>query len=341
MRKLIITDNLKIRFCFFPVLFFVFVFGARAQEYTFGYNLKKGDTFTQTTVADIKITQEAMGRTTDVSNVLTSTLSYRVAGVENDLISMEMNYDRVKIGLEMPGTEIEADSEQTDKKQTTERLAGEKPADEKTTAIASSFAGMSPMLKSITNIPITLVLSKEGELKEVRGVDKLQQSIARSVDGDSGQSLMAAQFSQQFNEEAVKNMAGQNAAFYFPGKPVKVGDSWVNAMTTRQSNIPMGATMKMTLLSVDKNIATLQVEAVYATAEDDPAEELFAKIKITGTQSGTMKIDLASGWAKESDMVQQIRLDSEINGMKSSQTSTGRITLTTVTTAREALPGNP
>ena len=220
MRKLLITNGLKTRFCFFSIFFFTFILGAQAQEYTFGYNLKKGDSFTQTTVADIKITQEAMGQKTDMGNTMTSTLSYKVAEVENDLISMEMTYDRMKMGVETMGTKIEADSKLSAEKIATEKVTSEKSinemlvsesmAEQKTARLASSFSGMAPMLKSITNIPITLVLNKQGKIKEVRGAEKLQQSIARQAKTDGGQDLITAQFSQQFNEEAVKSMAEQN-----------------------------------------------------------------------------------------------------------------------------------
>lgn len=286
------------------------VFSTQAQEYTFRYNLKKGDSFKNTSVADMQINQEINGRKIDMKTIMTIKLSYLVTNVQNDLITMDVKYDRMKMETEAMGQKMVFDSD----------------ASSSNPMLADSEA----IFKAITGVSLSLSITPQGKLKEIKGVEKLQQAIAGTVSDPSNP--MYSQISQQFSEESLKSTFEQMMVSFFPEKPVRIGESWTTDISVNQSSINLDASIKSTLLSVDNYIATLKVETQLGEKDKIYTQSINGmevKMSMIGTQTGTMKIDVRTGWLKESDMDQDMKIESEVMGMKIPQSITGKVKLTT------------
>ena len=287
------------------ILLFIFSFGAQAQTYTFEYNIKKGDSFTQTIVSNIKMIQEMMGQEMEIITQATIKNTYKVNEIKNELITIDMVYNSIETVQEMMGQKMLMGSESS--------------------LSDPMFGEVNTMFKSLTQTPISITINKKGEVKEIKGIEKLQQAMMESIKDPNN--TIITQVSQQFiGEEAIKNSFEQAMNIFFPEKAVIIGDSWEKSLFINQSQINIDAIMKITLLSVTNNVATLKVETILGSESKSYSVEINGmnvNMVMNGTQTGTIKIDLNTGWLKESDISQYIISESEVNDMKIPQTLTG------------------
>ena len=120
------------------------------------YNLSVGDSFTIHQEAIQHITQDIDGTIQEIDNKLSGMMSFEVIKSEKESITFEMNFTNLKMLMSSPtlGELSNVDSSSDD----TEDI-------------------MSLMFKGILNIPVTIVMSKNGKITSVTGGDKLIESM--------------------------------------------------------------------------------------------------------------------------------------------------------------------
>ncbi|MEE4260149.1 MAG: DUF6263 family protein, partial [Bacteroidales bacterium] len=107
------------------------------------------------------------------------------------------------------------------------------------------------------------------------------------------------------NDEIINNISsGSNFAIYKEGS-VSVGESWEGDVEPLE-NSDMKVQMRYTLLKVSGKEATLGLNGTISSNKIDDQE-----MKMNGTMTGEMRVDVNTGWLIESVLNQEIELDIE------------------------------
>jgi hypothetical protein len=150
--------------------------------------------------------------------------------------------------------------------------------------------------------PFTLNVAPDGSVKSVTGMDAIAGNMTRAVAADGQMAAqVSAQMKQQFSDEAVKNMFEQSLKIY-PASAVKPGDSWNTESTAAVSGMNTTVKTRYTLKEVKKNEATIAVES---TVDMQPGAGVEGKL--SGTQTGTMLVDVKTGMPVSSELSQNIK----------------------------------
>jgi hypothetical protein len=124
------------------------------------------------------------------------------------------------------------------------------------------------------------------------------------------------------NDEVINNISsGSNFAIYKDG-PVSVGESWDGDVKPIE-NSDMKVSMQYTLLKLSGKEATLGLNGTISSNNIDDQE-----LRMDGTMTGEMRVDVNTGWLIESVLNQEIELDIEQNGQKFPATISGTVTTT-------------
>jgi len=124
------------------------------------------------------------------------------------------------------------------------------------------------------------------------------------------------------NDELINNISsGSNFAIYKEGS-VSVGETWDGDVTPME-NSDMKVSMQYTLLKVSGKEALLGLNGTITANSIDDQE-----MKMNGTMTGEMTVNVNTGWLIESVLNQEIELDIEQNGQKFPATISGTVTTT-------------
>lgn len=127
------------------------------------------------------------------------------------------------------------------------------------------------------------------------------------------------------NDDIANNLnSGSQYAIYPEGK-VSVGESWDKEIVPSEES-DMMFTLTYTLLKVTGKEATLGLNGKISANKFNEAD-----LKMDGTMTGEMIVDVKTGWLIKSTMDQEIEMEVEQNGMKFPATISG----TTITTSEK------
>ena len=298
---------MKLSLNLLAILMIAFSFSAQAQKHSFHYNLKKGDSFSHTTISDSKVSQEMMGQKMDIAMQTTMKVTFKVTDVKDGLYTLDLTYTLLRIDQEVMG----------------QKMLMSSVSSENTNPM---FTEINNMLNAMMNIPVSFTLTKNGEVKDIKGAEKIQKAMIASLSNPD--SAIATQFLDQYNEKSIKTILDQSISLFSPNNPVGIGESWEKEMLINQVQIDIDATHKMTLLSVANNIATIKIETKIGKPDKTYTMEMNGmsiKSTIKGIQNGTIEIDLRTGWMKGADLKQDLDMDSEVMGTKLPQKITSLI----------------
>lgn len=120
-----------------------------------------------------------------------------------------------------------------------------------------------------------------------------------------------------------KNRGGiENFSFaVFPDKKIKVGDTWESNIEQNMEGTMMVIKSTYKLISVKDGIAEVSIDGV---VEIKPGSEG----KVSGTQKGTAKIEVATGLGKEVVIDQDMEMEMDDMGMKMPVKMKNKITIT-------------
>ena len=130
--------------------------------------------------------------------------------------------------------------------------------------------------------------------------------------------MMMQMVESQASDEVVGQLLERTSEFY-PTKEVSVGESWNVDSKVNTNGISINANSKITLKSVDADVATLEVDGTISTPEGGITQNMqgmTATVNMTGTQKGTLKINLKNGFPVGSDIEQNLEGETEVMGMK-------------------------
>lgn len=252
--------------------------------------VKKGDAYHVGLVIEQDITQTTPGAQQPQSMKQKIGMGYRMEVQDVDAegtATLHTVYDDVSFRQEGPQGVVEFDSS---------KPAGEVPQ------AARGFAALAGQR-------FTIVLTRDGKVTEVRGVQEMLDAIVAKLDLPPGPTRdgMAKMIKEQFGETAMREQM-QNLFAFYPAQPVGVGESW-----THNVRISMGFPMVLentyTLKGRKDGVATIAVATKLSPNPDAKPMtlgEVTIAYDLSGTQSGETTIDEATGWTTGATLKQDI-----------------------------------
>jgi len=287
-------------------LLLVFSFHCQgADKYTLKYNLEKGKTYKQHSISDMNMTMSVMGQDMKMNMKMDIGINYNVTDQNNGIYDIQMTYQRMKMNMSSLPASFSFDSDSMDN--------------------SSDNNNIADVFKSIKETPIDIQLTQQGKVASVKGVDKLVEKI-NSISNDQSKQI----FTQQFSEQTIQKMIEQISS-YFPDKPVAINDNWDVDTSLSSNGIDIINKTTLTLKQVANNVATIELAGTLATPEGGATTQINgmdAKISVTGTQTGTIQLDMKTGWFVRSDAILNFTQNIEIMGQTMPQQVEAKTTIT-------------
>ena len=278
-------------------VFLLSVFSFRslgADIYTLEFNLEKGKIYKQRSVSEMTMTINAMGQDMEMDMKTETSIHFNVVERNNDVYDISMSYQKIKMDMNvMQSYSIDSDS----------------PGN----SVLQSFIG----------IPIDIQLTKEGKVS-IKDADQFATKIDAITDEQLKQII-----SQLLSEKAIQSTFERLS--FFPGKPVAVGDSWDVTTNASAGGIDIINKLELTLKQVKDNIAILEVAGTLSTPEGGAVMQvngMDAEVSAKGIQTGTIRIDIKTGWIVGSEINQKSTQNIEIMGYSIPQEVEIKLTVT-------------
>lgn len=259
---------------------------AAAQE-SYDYNLKlgEGETYQHEISISSDMTQEVQGMPQELATNLTYTSDITVGSMnEAGNYTLTMEYTRVQSEQSGMGQKMAYDSSAAD--------AAENP-------MASSFG-------SILGTKLNLEVTPEGEVVNVTGFDDFRDRAVEALKVPEGMQEQAEkQLEQVFSEDMFNRMFAYTLNV-FPEGEVSTGESWTKARNLGGA-FPLDGSFDYTLEEVGESTVTVAVKAKYETPEGTEAQQMGGmsmKPDLSGSGSGTVTVDRATGMTKKYEMTQ-------------------------------------
>ena len=251
------------------------------------FNFEPGQAYVYDMISDFD--QEVSGQKQQIS--MTAQYGLDVTGANSGVTEITTTFNAIRLSMQVMGMTIEADTE--------------KPLAADTSAEVNPANIMNRMFHAIKGQQFKMKVNAEGKVTEVTGMQEMAEKMIASINmGDEFKSTLDQTFKQQFNDASMKEQF-ERAFFIFPGKEVKVGDSWV-----KEHSMPGGDAGKFrttyTVDEIEGDIVDLKVKSEFSGKEEGA--------NMTGTQDGTMSVDSRSGLIMESDL--DMNITAEEGGQK-------------------------
>lgn len=225
-------------------------------------NFKPGDKYLYST--EVNQTINTMG-ISGMQQTIIMDMIYEVTASEGNNKKLSITYDHIKMKNTTPMGAMEYDSR------------GEKKGD-----------GTFSFMDSLIGKSFSLTITPDGNIIKVENLSDLMNSLP-------GEGQAKAELQKQFGDTAIKQMM-QNSFDIYPGKPVKVGDSWKKNSSMGVSGFSINMENTYTLKSIAAGKATIAVSSVMSLpATQTNQGGMDMKMQMDGKQDGTMDVEIASG----------------------------------------------
>ena len=258
------------------------------------FNLEKGKTYVYAMKTHFDMNMEMMGKKMETGGDVDFGFKMKVDDVDAQGNRMLSNtYDAIRFRMNAMGIDMGYDSKNT----------GD-------TTKESMMSGMfRKIFSSMVGKTFKMTMSPSGEVSKIEGLTEMVQSMSEHMDlPENMREKMSGQFKESFNEDQIKQSFQQGFGFY-PGKPVKPGDSWTKNMKTNMNKMAMDMETKYTVKEIKDNMAFLEISAVLKAARSDSGS-VTSSMDIKGDSKGTMEIDLATGLNKLGRMDMTMKISS-------------------------------
>ena len=238
------------------------------------FNPEKGVKYAYRQVVDQKMNNSFGGQDMAMTNVLEMLTELNIKEKNSNEVTLDYTYKEIAVTVSSAMMNYKVD---------TKNAAGNTSDTEK--IIASVY-------DCIIGKPLQVSVSTDGTVKSVTGYNAISDEIS-IVLGNLGEMerQMSGMVLQSFSEEAVKNMIQQIVNIY-PGKEVKIGDSWVNDNSFITAGMSNNQKNTSTLKSVGNDVALLDVVAVQTMK---PGGGMGMEGEIKGDFKGETRINVKTG----------------------------------------------
>ncbi|MDR2424162.1 MAG: DUF6263 family protein [Prevotellaceae bacterium] len=265
-----------------------------SEKYTLELKFNKGDILKQKMVSDIETSIAGQ----KIAMIMEIAYSFDVKEVMNDGFLLNLKYDAMKLNMPLMGISLDSNTEDD----------------------IITLQNFSPLFKLLTKQSFELQMNKGGKIESFKGMDNLVEKIAAAFDPsvpDEMKTQLIEQFGNQYSQESIKGVFEQMGAFY-PATPVNVGAKWTHELELPVNSMSFKINLTMTLKGVENEVALIDLDATVASVENAVLETngIQIPVSLNGTQKGTAKVDMKTGWTIESTITQNISGNMEVMGMK-------------------------
>lgn len=261
--------------------------------------LEKGQTFNRVQKMEQEVSMTMMGMANDVQQDMDFYFKQEVMSVnEAGVAEIKVTYERVvyNIYMSMLGTSMEYDSDK-------DKEASGNP--------------MAEALKPLIGSTITMMLDKNGQVVDVRGMEELLASMG----GETGSGDISTAFSP---ENIKKTMQGMTAIF--PEVLVGEGDTW-GSETDLSGDYPLALATTYKVEKIESGKIILDVDGSIKSKEGGTIPGGMGSFEMDGNQGGTMELDRATGMVERADLTQDVSGEINAMGMKSPISIESKITI--------------
>lgn len=233
---------------------------------------------------EMNSTQNYQGR--DYQSKMNFGYDMEVLDKTDSATTIRATYTRIAMDIASPSGNITLDSDQPLKDTA---ASGEL---DPTTLMKQMFASMKG--KSFV-----MNVAPDGTITGITGVNEMAEAMFNSMSvPEQYKQQMKAYFSQQFNNETLKQSFG-NALNIYPNKAVNVGDKWEKKANVTVAGSPVTSATTYTIKSINGDRVTIDVAADVNNG--------------SGTQTGTMVVDADNGLVIEANTAQKLTQPMNIN----------------------------
>jgi hypothetical protein len=257
--------------------------------------LEKGKTYTIRVVTDQKISQTVQGQQQDIKQTIEIKYTFDVEDVDSDgNTTVKVTYQSIRFSQVGPRGEVEYDSSNP----------------------SPNIPPEATGLATLVGKSITVKLTPNGQVKEIKGVDEMIASMIKELNiPEDMKSSMEKSLKEQFGDEALKEMMESNVIEY-PKKSVASGDTWSNKVTVSKG-FPMVLENTWKLKERKNGISVIEVSStIESNTEAEPIKIDSMKIsyKLSGWQKGTMEVQEATGLTKQGQLNQEFSGELRVEG---------------------------
>ena len=169
------------------------------------------------------------------------------------------------------------------------------------------------MFQSITDVlhkPYTAIITADGNIISIKKPTSLDTSNATASELN------------QFSDTALHNMLQQLFNVY-PGKPVKIGDTWTTKGESAISFLNASADNTFKLVSINNGIAHIEVNSNLISSPEDNPE--IKGLNMRGTQTGTLDMEINTGLIVDYKLSRHMDGNMDMMGMSAPTTITSDV----------------
>lgn len=286
---------------------------AEDGSYTFRYNLKKGETYPFSLKINMNQNMSDGTNSQKATSSRTTEVSYFVEDVVNNKFKLKATFKGFSESFSSPQGNMSYNT------------SSGQPADKD---VAQSWK----IYKALTGESFQMEVDNKGKVLNVTGLDKVSSSVQSKLKKDFNadeQKLIADLLKGTLNSEAIK-MQFEETLNIFPDKPMKIGEEWDDSQNISEG--PIKGTNKVTrkFKSIDGNKATITVNGTQNVNGKDTQQGVTMSMSNNATLSGSIDLDLSSGWIKKVNLTKSETVKQTMEGQGQKQTMTQ--TSTTKTT---------
>jgi hypothetical protein len=255
--------------------------GLPGEAYTIKMRMNKADTFHLNSKMDMNMKMEVMGKPMDMNMNIETGARFEVIDSTHDKKEFKLTYTRMHMGMDMGNAKMGNVNSDSILNVTTEKMIGK-----------SVFIELSPA----------------NEITQIKGFDSL---LLNSTDNEASRQMME----KMFSKDQMNSLFGMMFRMY-PGKPVKVGETWTAKTTVNLANMDMQVNMKYKLVGVKNGLAEIDVDGIIDGKGDMKQNGTSIGISMTGTQKGTLTIKMDDGYLQHGSYKMDVKAEMEMAGQK-------------------------
>lgn len=249
-------------------------------------NFKPGAKYKYIKESKESIEPQIKGASIAISQNMTTEAIYQVTSAGQDK-TITFSYDRIALKSGNSMMSVEFDSKDTAKQS-------------------------QKIFQSITDVlhkPYTATLTADGNIVNIKKPS--------AVDTNASSSEL-----NQFSDTAIHNMLQQLFNVY-PGKPVKIGDTWTSKSESAISFLNAASDNTYKLASISNGIAHIEINSnLISGAADNPE---IKGLNMRGTQTGTLDVEISTGLIVDYKLTRHMDGDMDMMGMSAPTTITSEV----------------
>lgn len=257
---------------------------APAKKQSFQFKLEKGKSYTQSTTMKSVTKQTMQGQTMESENTIVGALTFRLKEEGKEGNVYEVTYDALEMETAMMGQKQSFSSD---------------------TAALPMVDPMSRVFAHLTGQAFTANIALDGTVSNVQGMEKILENAAAKA--GNGADMIVGQLSENFGNESLGQSIEMLTAI-LPTEPVDIGDTW-KSTTSGSGGMPILIHNTYTFSSLDGGIATFNVNSEVEVDPENSSMEMQgmdAQYFLEGSRTGTMKVEMKTGWLTEAELTDDI-----------------------------------